>query len=126
MGVLIDLKARGVEDIFITASDNLKGFTQTIQSVFPESQTQICVVHHIRRACTYVVWKDRKEFSSDMRHIYTAPNKEAARVALDDFAQKWEAKYAYAVRSWKNNWEELTVFFEFPCAESEKSFIPLT
>src|SRR5690606_37853889 len=78
MNVLTDLKARGVEDILITATDNLNGFTNTIRSVFPESQTQICVVHQIRNACKYVVWKDRKEFSADMKHIYTAPNKQAA------------------------------------------------
>lgn len=114
MGVLTDLKARGVEDILITATDNLNGFTQTIRSVFPESQTQICVVHQIRNACKYVVWKDRKEFSADMKHIYTAPTKQAAEAALGDFAEKWESKYSYAIASWRNNWDELTVFFEFP------------
>lgn len=114
MSVLTDLKARGVEDILITATDNLNGFTQTIRSVFPESQTQICVVHQIRNACKYVVWKDRKEFSADMKHIYTAPNKQAAELALTDFAIKWESKYAYAIKSWRDNWDELTVFFDFP------------
>ena len=107
---LTDLKARGVEDILITATDNLNGFTNTIRSVFPESQTQICVVHQIRNACKYVVWKDRKEFSADMKHIYTAPNKQAAEQALNDFAAKWESKYLYAVQSWRNNWDDLTVF----------------
>ncbi|MCA4808763.1 IS256 family transposase [Empedobacter stercoris] len=114
MSVLTDLKARGVEDILITATDNLNGFTDTIRSVFPESQTQICVVHQIRNACKYVVWKDRKEFSADMKHIYTAPNKDAAKAALEDFATKWEGKYLYAIQSWRNNWDELTVFFDFP------------
>lgn len=114
MSVLTDLKVRGVEDILITATDNLNGFTQTIRSVFPQSQTQICVVHQIRNACKYVVWKDRKEFSADMRHIYTAPNKQAAEQALDDFAKKWQSKYAYAIKSWRENWDELTVFFDFP------------
>lgn len=114
MSVLTDLKARGVEDILITATDNLNGFTQTIRSVFPQSQTQICVVHQIRNACKYVVWKDRKDFTADMKNIYTAPNREAAKLALDDFAKKWEDKYSYAVKSWRDNWEELTVFFDFP------------
>lgn len=114
MSVLTDLKARGVEDILITATDNLNGFTQTIKSIFPQSQTQICVVHQIRNACKYVVWKDRKEFSADMKHIYTAPNKQAAEQALTDFATKWDSKYAYAIKSWKDNWDELTVFFDFP------------
>lgn len=114
MGVLTDLKARGVEDIFITATDNLNGFTQTIRAVFPESQTQICVVHQIRNACKYVVWKDRKPFTADMKLIYTAPNKQAAELALNDFAEKWESKYGYAIKSWRENWDELTVFFEYP------------
>lgn len=114
MSVLTDLKARGVEDILITATDNLNGFTDTISSVFPESKTQICVVHQIRNACRYVVWKDKKAFTKDMKHIYNAPTKQAAEAALKDFADKWEDKYAYAIKSWENNWEELTVFFEFP------------
>ena len=67
MGVLSDMKARGVEDILITVTDNLSGFTKTIKSVFPQSDTQICVVHQIRNACKYVVWKDRKSFTKDKK-----------------------------------------------------------
>lgn len=114
MSVLTDMKARGVEDILITATDNLNGFTNTIRSVFPESQTQICVVHQIRNSCKYVVWKDRKEFTADMKLIYAAPTKQAAEQALNDFEQKWSSKYGYAIKSWRENWDELTVFFDFP------------
>lgn len=114
MSVLTDMKARGVKDILITATDNLNGFTDTIQNVFPQSRTQICVVHQIRNACRYVVWKDKKEFTADMKQIYDAPTREAAEAALNDFALKWEGKYAYAVKSWRDNWEGLTVFFDFP------------
>ncbi len=114
MGVLTDLKARGVEDILITVTDNLNGFTETIKSVFPSSTTQICVVHQIRNSCRYVVWKEKKEFTSDLKNIYNAPTKEAAKMELDNFEQKWGSKYPYAIRSWRNNWEELTVFFDFP------------
>ena len=114
MSVLTDLKARGVEDILITATDNLNGFTDTIRSIFPESKTQICIVHQIRNTARYVVWKDKKAFTRDMKQIYNAPTKEAARAALDDFAKVWEDKYSYAIRSWRENWEDLTVFFEFP------------
>lgn len=114
MSVLTDMRARGVEDILITATDNLNGFTDTIRNVFPQSKTQICVVHQIRNASRYVVWKDKKAFSRDMKHIYTAPTKEAALAALEDFAQHWEGKYSYAIKSWRDNWEDLTVFFEFP------------
>lgn len=114
MGVLTDIKVRGTQDILITATDNLNGFTDTIRSVFPGSSTQICVVHQIRNASRYVVWKDKKAFTADMKSIYNAPNKEAAKAALDDFAAKWEAKYSYAIKSWRDNWEDLTVFLEFP------------
>lgn len=114
MNVLTDLKARGVEDILITATDNLNGFTDTIRSVFPQSKTQICVIHQIRNAGKYVVWKDKKEFAKDQKAIYAAPTKQAAEAALKDFDDKWSSKYKYAVQSWQNNWEDLTVFFEFP------------
>ncbi len=114
MSALTDMRARGVEDILITATDNLNGFTDTIRNVFPQSKTQICVVHQIRNASRYVVWKDKKAFTRDMKQIYNAPTKEAALAALDDFAAGWEDKYSYAIKSWRDNWEDLTVFFEFP------------
>lgn len=114
MSVLTDIKARGVEDILITVTDNLNGFTDTINAVFPNSTTQICVVHQIRNASKYVVWKDKQEFAKDMKDIYNAPTKTGARAALNDFSAKWSGKYSYAVKSWENNWENLTAFFEFP------------
>ena len=114
MSVLTDLQARGVEDILITCTDNLNGFTDTIRAVFPNSTTQICVVHQIRNSSRYVVCKDRKEFASDMKNIYNAVNKDMAALELDKFADKWGNKYAYAIRSWRNNWEDLTSYFEFP------------
>lgn len=114
MGVLTDLKARGVEDILVTVTDNLCGFTDTIKSVFPESTTQICVVHQIRNSCRYVVWKEKKEFTADLKNIYNAPTKEAAALELDNFEKKWGSKYPYAIRSWRVNWDELTAFFDFP------------
>jgi transposase-like protein len=114
MTVLTDIKARGVNDILITATDNLNGFTQTIQSVFPQSTKQICVVHQIRNASKYVVWKDKKDFAKDMREIYTAPNKKSAELALNELDEKWSSKYSYAIKSWRENWDELTAFFDFP------------
>ncbi len=114
MSVLSDIKARGTQDILITATDNLNGFTETIKTMFPNSVTQICVVHQIRNTMRYVVWKDKKEFVKDMKQIYTAPTKEAAKAALNDFKDKWNSKYSYAIKSWENNWDELTVFFDFP------------
>lgn len=114
MSVLSDLKARGVEDILITVTDNLNGFTDTIRAVFPESTTQICVIHQIRNSCRYVVWKDMKAFTADMKEIYTSANKQQAESALAHFEQMWGSKYRHAVQSWHRNWDELTAFFEFP------------
>jgi transposase-like protein len=114
MTVLTDIKARGVQDILITATDNLNGFTDTIRTVFPESTKQICVVHQIRNASKYVVWKDKKEFAKDMREIYTASTKKNAEIALDELEKKWNSKYSYAIKSWRTNWDELTAFFDFP------------
>jgi putative transposase len=114
LAVLTDLKARGVEDILIASTDNLKGFTEAIQGVFPHTITQLCVVHQIRNSCKYVVWKDRKQFCADLKEVYGAPNKKAAEEALGVFAQKWSPKYKHAVQSWKDNWDNLTSYFDFP------------
>lgn len=103
MGVLTDLKVRGVQDILITCIDNLNGFTDTIRTVFPQSSTQIYVVHQIRNSCKYVVYKDKKESTADMKNIYNAPNKEVAATELDNLEKKWGGKYPYAILSWRNN-----------------------
>lgn len=112
--VLTDLKARGVNDILIACTDNLKGFTDAIKSVFPSTITQLCIVHQIRNSCKFVVWKDKKEFCADLKQIYAAPTLEAAEQAFLSFQLKWENKYKYAVQSWQNNWENLTHYFNFP------------
>jgi transposase-like protein len=114
LSVLTDLKARGVKDILITATDNLKGFTDAIKSVFPDATKQVCIVHQIRNSCKFVGWKERKEFSGDMKDIYNAPNREAAELALNTLDQKWGSKYGYAIKSWRANWNELTAFLDFP------------
>ena len=114
MSVLTDMKARGVNDILITATDNLNGFTETIKTVFPQSNTQICIVHQIRNACKFVSYKDRKPFTADMKKISGAPTKQSAEAAFKDFAMTWEDKYPYSVQSWRTNWDELTTFFSFP------------
>ena len=112
--VLTDLKARGVEDILIACTDNLKGFTDAIKSSFPKTLTQLCVVHQIRNSCRYVVWKDKKEFVTDLKTVYGATNEQAAADALNEFEAKWGKKYGYAIQSWRNNWEDLTHYFQFP------------
>jgi putative transposase len=112
--VLNDLKTRGVEDILIASTDNLTGFTKAIQACFPNTLTQLCIVHQIRNSCKFVGWKERKEFCADLKLIYTAIDVERAKKALDDFDAKWGAKFQYAVKSWYENWENLTPFFDFP------------
>lgn len=114
MSVLTDLKARGVEDILIACTDNLKGFTQAIKAVFPQTVTQLCIVHQIRNSCKFVVYKDRKEFCADLKKVYTAINKEIALEELEIFKLKWQSKYKYAITSWVENWDNLSNYFEYP------------
>jgi putative transposase len=114
MNVLTDMRSRGVEDMLITSTDNLKGFTEAIVSIFPQSVTQICVVHQIRNASRYVVWKDKKQFAADLKTVYTAANKELAWIALEALEETWGKKYPHAIRSWKANWADLSHFFDFP------------
>jgi putative transposase len=114
MTVLTDLKARGVEDILIACTDNLKGFTQAIKGVFPDAITQLCIVHQIRNSCKFVVWSDIKEFCKDLKNIYKAINIKIAHEELIKFKIKWGTKYKYAVQGWEDNWDNLTGYFEFP------------
>lgn len=114
MSVLTDLKARGVEDILIACTDNLKGFTQAIATVFPEAVTQLCIVHQIRNSCKFVTWKDRNEFCKDLKVVYTAINEGIALEEFEKFKIKWQGKYKYAITSWEENWDNLTNYFEYP------------
>lgn len=114
MSVLTDLKSRGVEDILIACTDNLKGFTQAISAVFPQAVTQLCIVHQIRNSCKFVVYKDRREFCQDLKKVYTAINKQSALEELKKFKLKWKGKYKYAITSWEENWDNLSNYFEYP------------
>jgi putative transposase len=114
LSVLTDLKARGVEDILIASTDNLRGFTDAIKGVFPRCITQLCMVHQIRNSSKYVVWRDRRPFCSDLKEVYAAPTKAAASEAFEAFSAKWQGKYRHAIQSWSNNWEDLTHYFDFP------------
>ena len=114
LNVLTDIKARGVKDILIASTDNLTGIRQAIKSAFPNTITQLCVVHQIRNSTKYVVWKDRKQFVSDLKNVYGAINRDMAYDALEEFAKKWGSKYAYAIKSWRDNWDELTAYFDYP------------
>lgn len=114
MSVLSDLKARGVQDILISCTDNLKGFTEAIKATFPQADTQLCIVHQIRNSTRYVVWQDKKQFVADLKDVYNAPNIEVASQSFEVFKATWGNKYAYAVRSWENNWQEVTAYFTYP------------
>jgi transposase-like protein len=114
MTVLTELKARGVEDILIACTDNLKGFTQAISAVFPLAVTQLCIVHQIRNSCKFVVYKDRQQFCKELKMVYTAINKETALEELMKFKLNWQGKYKYAITSWEENWDNLSNYFEYP------------
>jgi transposase-like protein len=113
LSVVTDLKNRGVEDIFIACVDGLTGFKEAIRAVFPQVEVQRCLIHQIRNSLKYVVWKDRKAFAADLKAIYRAPTRELAETYLLQLAEKWSDKYAIAVRSWENNWEELATMFDY-------------
>lgn len=112
--VLTDLQNRGVKDILIACIDGLKGFPEAIESIFPETEVQLCVVHQIRNSLKYVGSKNQKEFMVDLKRVYKATNKELAAVELDNLESKWNDKYPIVIRSWRNNWERLTHFFKYP------------
>lgn len=112
--VLTELKARGLNDIIIACCDNLKGLTQAIKATFPETVTQLCIVHQIRNAIKFVPLKNRGEFINDMKHIYNAINLDDAEIAVKELEKKWGDKYPYSIKSWYSNWSELTVFISYP------------
>jgi putative transposase len=112
--VFNDLKARGVQDILVLCGDGLTGLPEAVRSVYPHADVQLCVVHQIRNATKFVSYKDRKPFCAAMRPIYTAPNVQAAELALNRFEQAWGARYPMSVASWHRNWAGLTAFFKYP------------
>lgn len=114
MSILDDLRTRGVKDVFFLCSDNLPGMDKAVEAIFPNSLRQICIVHQIRNSMKYVSYKDRKKVVADIKTIYQADNEPAALEALEVFKQNWTGKYLSAVRSWENNWDNLTVFLSYP------------
>ncbi len=112
--VMDDLKRRGVEDILICSIDNLKGFALAVEHAFPKTRVQLCIVHQIRNSFKYVSSKDSKEFTADLKTVYQASTKEQAEDMLDLLEQKWGKKYAAVIKSWRDNWELLSTFFDFP------------
>lgn len=114
LSVVTDLQNRGVEDIFIACVDGLKGFSEAIAAVFPQTLIQKCVIHQIRNSLRYVTWSDQKAFMSDLRRVYQAPTREEGETNLLKLSEKWSKQYPAAVRSWEENWSELSTFFDYP------------
>lgn len=120
LNVLTELKNRGVEDIFIACVDGLTGFPEAIESVYPNTQVQLCIVHMVRNSLRYVGWKMRKIVAADLRSIYTAKTIDEAELALKSFSEKWDDQYASISKSWKNRWENIIPLFDYP-AEIRKA-----
>ena len=114
LSVITEIKNRGVESIYIACIDGLKGFGEAINSVFPQTIVQLCIVHMVRNSLNYVPWKDKKQVASDLKAIYTATNEQAAFRALTDFEEKWGNTYPTIGNSWHRNWNGIIPFMSFP------------
>lgn len=112
--VLTDLSNRGVSDILIACVDGLKGFPEAIESIFPQAEVQLCVVHQIRNSLKYVGSKNQKEFMADLKRVYKAATKDLAESELDSLEKKWADKYPIVIKSWRNNWERISQYFKYP------------
>lgn len=113
LGVLNELKERGVEDILLACVDGLKSFPAAINSAFPHAQVQLCVIHQIRNSLKYIASKDIKRFLTDLKQVYQASNKEVAQHYLLEMEEKWGEKYQMVTKSWQNNWEHLSAYFKY-------------
>lgn len=114
LNVLTELQNRGVKDILIACVDGLKGFPDAINSVYPDTHIQLCIVHMVRNSMKFVPWKDYKAIAADLKAIYQAPTEEKALQSLDQFAQRWDGKYPQISKSWRAHWQNLNTLFNYP------------
>lgn len=114
LGVLNDLKNRGVNDVLIFCVDGLKGFKEAISAVYPQSKIQRCIVHQLRYSMKYIPHKDKKAFAKDMKSVYSAVNEDIALERLLEAKETWGEKYPNAIKTWEDNWDNLITFFAFP------------
>jgi transposase-like protein len=114
LSVLTELKNRGVQDILVACIDGLKGFPDAINTVFPNTEIQLCIIHQIRNTLKYIATKDQKEFMKQLKPVYSAPTEEAALENLKTLEENWSKKYSLALKSWKQNWNNLATFFKYP------------
>lgn len=108
------MKNRGVQDILIACVDGLKGFPEAINTVFPGTEIQLCIIHLIRNTLRYIVSKDQKSFMKELRLVYSAPTEEAALIDLDKLEENWGKKYSLSIRTWRQNWDHAATFFKYP------------
>ena len=113
MGIMNELRNRGMTDTLIAAVDGLSGFPEAINAVFPKAEVQLCIVHMVRNSVKYVSYKDRKAVIADLKEIYLAPSADSAEAALERFAEKWDKKYNTISKSWRNRWNEVIPFMKF-------------
>jgi len=113
LGVITELRNRGVEDILIACVDGLKGFPEAINTIYPQTEIQLCIIHVLRNTLRYVASKDQKEFASDIKAVYTAATEEAALIELEKVAEKWGKKYPLPLKSWRENWHNIATFFKY-------------
>jgi putative transposase len=114
LSVLTEINNRGVNDILIACVDGLTGFPDAINTVFPKTKVQLCIVHLIRNTMKYIPHKHMREAAKDLKEVYNAPTTDAAEIALNQFSEKWDSKYPMASRCWYNNWDNIIPFFDFP------------
>jgi len=114
LSVLTDLNNRGIKDILIACVDGLTGFPEAIAAIFPETETQLCVIHQIRNSMKYVASKNQKAFMADLKPVYRAETKEAAEIALDELEAKWGKAYPLVINSWRRKWPNLSHYFKYP------------
>ena len=112
--VLSDLSNRGVKDILIASIDGLKGFPEAINSIYPNTEVQLCVIHQIRNSLKYIASKNQKEFMKDLKKVYQAISKQEAELELDRLEEKWGDKYPIVIKSWRNKWDNLSKYFKYP------------
>lgn len=114
LNVLTELQNRGVKDILIACVDGLKGFPDAINTVYPETQVQLCIVHMVRNSLKFVPWKDYKAITADLKRIYQSVTEDEALLSLDQFEQRWDDKYPSISRTWRNNWQNVSTLFNYP------------
>jgi len=112
--VLTDISQRGVEDILIACIDNLRGFADAIENIFPKTEVQLCIIHQIRNTMKYIPWKQYREFMKDLKQVYKASSLELAEHNLDILEEKWGKQYPIVIKSWRTNWNRLSQYFKYP------------